>query len=129
MKTNVKMKNSAKTGNFPFKSLKSLKFPLAFAIAICLLFSALLSTNHRNFAAVAEANAGNTNDTLKIVSVGFVSDNNGEFRISTDDFISDANFLKIISTFGKISFEFAAVMPFALKLKRPFSPSCTVIPE
>ena len=94
MKTNVKMKNSAKTGNFSFKSLKSLKFPLAFAIAVCLLFSALLSANNRNFTTVAEANAGNTNDTLKIMSVGFVSDNNGEFRINTDDFISDANFLK-----------------------------------
>ena len=93
MKTNVKMKNSAKTGNFPFKSLKSLIFPLAFAIAVCLLFSALLSANNRNFTTVAEANAGNTNDTLKIMSVGFVSDNNGEFRINTDDFISDANFL------------------------------------
>lgn len=94
MKTDIKMKNSVKTENFPFKSLKSLKFPLAFAIAICLLFSALLSTNNRNFAAAAEANAGNTNDTLKIVSVGFASDNNGEFKIKTDDFNSDANFLK-----------------------------------
>lgn len=94
MKTDIKMKNSVKTENFPFKSLKSLKFPLAFAIAICLLFSAVLSANNRNFAAAAEANAGNTNDTLKIVSVGFASDNNGEFRIKTDDFNSDANFLK-----------------------------------
>ena len=94
MKTDIKMKNSVKTENFPFKSLKSLKFPLAFAIAICLLFSAVLSANNRNFAAAAEANAGNTNDTLKIVSVGFASDNDGEFKIKTDDFNSDANFLK-----------------------------------
>ena len=94
MKTDIKMKNSVKTENFPFKSLKSLKFLLAFAIAFCLLFSALLSTNNRNFAANAETNANDTNDTLKIVSVGFVSDNDGEFRIKTDDFNSDAEFFK-----------------------------------
>ena len=94
MKTDIKMKNSVKTENFPFKSLKSLKFLLAFAIAICLLSSALLSTNIRKFAANAETNASDTNDTLKIVSVGFVSDNDGEFRIKTDDFNSDAEFFK-----------------------------------
>lgn len=94
MKTDIKMKNSVKTENFPFKSLKSLKFLLAFAIAICLLSSALLSTNNRNLAANAETNASDTNDTLKIVSVGFVSDNDGEFRIKTDDFNSDAEFFK-----------------------------------
>ena len=94
MKTDTKMKNSVKTENFPFKSLKSLKFLLAFAIAICLLSSALLSTNNRNFAANAETNANDSNDTLKIVSVGFVSDNDGEFRIKTDDFNSDAEFFK-----------------------------------
>lgn len=94
MKTDIKMKNSVKTENFPFKSLKSLKFLLAFAIAICLLSSASLSTNDRNLAANAETNANDTNDTLKIVSVGFVSDNDGEFRIKTDDFNSDAEFFK-----------------------------------
>lgn len=94
MKTDIKMKNSLKTENFPFKSLKSLKFLLAFAIAICLLSSALLSTNNRNFAANAETTASDANDTLKIVSVGFVSDNDGEFRIKTDDFNSDAEFFK-----------------------------------
>lgn len=94
MKTDIKMKNSVKTENFPFKSLKSLKFLLAFAIAICLLSSASLSTNNRNLAANAETNASDTNDTLKIVSVGFVSDNDGEFRIKTDDFNSDAEFFK-----------------------------------
>lgn len=94
MKTDIKMKNSVKTENFPFKSLKSLKFLLAFAIAICLLSSASLSTNDRNLAANAETNASDTNDTLKIVSVGFVSDNDGEFRIKTDDFNSDAEFFK-----------------------------------
>ena len=94
MKTDIKMKNSVKTENFPFKSLKSLKFLLAFAIAICLLSSTLLSTNNRNFAANAETNVSDTNDTLKIVSVGFVSDNDGEFRIKTDDFNSDAEFFK-----------------------------------
>ena len=45
------------------------------------------------------------------------------------DFDTAKPFLKIISTFGKISFEFAAVMPSALKLKHLFSPSFTVIPE
>lgn len=94
MKTDIKMKNSVKTENFPFKSLKSFKFLLAFVIASCLLFSALLSTNNRNFTTNAETNASDTNDTLKIVSVGFVSDNDGEFRIKTDDFNSDAEFFK-----------------------------------